>query len=212
MSGKSEETELSYYLQHLDGFYRITNQKLKTMHYDGGYTHHDIAEKFGVSVEEFSTRLAKAGIDRLCDTCREKMTGLGPSPEYCSVVCETLANGESVVCSDCGEEIGTIGRWRAHNNHAGSQGHYQRLAESIDGHIEAEWKPQREAALHRADGRCEACDSTTDLEVHHIIKRRVFDDEKTAHALENLCVLCRSCHGRLENKTMRELVKEVVGE
>lgn len=212
MSGKSEGTQLSHYLQDLDGFYRITNEKLKTMHYNSGYTHHDIAEKFGVSVKEFSSRLAMAGIDRLCDTCREKMTAPGPSPEFCSVACEKIAGGESVVCSDCGEEIKTIGRWRAHNNHAGSRDYYQRFAESIDGHVEAEWKSQREAALHRADGRCEACDSSEGLEVHHIIKRRVFDDEKTAHALENLCVLCRSCHGRLENKTMRELASEVSGE
>jgi len=206
------DAKLSYYLQELDGFYRITTQELKEMHYNGGYTHHDMAEKFGVSVGEFSQRLSKAGVARLCDTCREEMTSPGPAPEYCSEECRTFANGGSVVCSDCGEEIRTIGRWRSHDSHESINEHYQRFSESIDCAPDVKWETQRKVALHRADGVCEVCGREEELEVHHIIKRRVFDDERTSHALENLCVLCTECHGRLENKPIREVMAEVLDE
>lgn len=209
---EAENKELSEFLKNADGFYRVTVKKLTKLHYNHGLTHHDIAERFGISVKDFSVRMSKADVDRLCDTCREKMCSSGPALEYCSEACEKLADGESVVCSDCGEEIKTVGRWKAHNNHVGARDHYERLTESIDGRVEVNYRSQRKVALHRAGGECEACGNDGDLEVHHIIKRRVFEDEKTAHALENLCVLCQPCHGRLESKTMREVVAEVSGE
>lgn len=208
----STDTKLSYYLQELDGFYRITTKELKQMHYGGGYTHQEIADKFGVSIKEFSTRLSKAGVERLCDTCREEMTSMGPTPEHCSTECRKFDNDESVICPDCGEEIRTIGRWKSHCSEDKEAKYYRRLSESINRVPDVKWKVQRKAALHRADGECEVCGDTETLEVHHIVKRRVFDEERVSHALENLVVLCRSCHGRLEDESMREVLSEVVAE
>jgi len=208
---EAADKSLSEFLKDTDGFYRATIEQLAKMHYDDGLTHHDIAEKFGVSIKDFSVRMSKAGVEPLCDTCREKIDSPSPAPEYCSEACQKLANGEPVVCSDCGEEIKTVGRWKAHNNHVGARDHYERFAESVDGRVDADYRSQRKVALHRAGGECEACGDNSDLEVHHIIKRRVFEDETTAHALENLCVLCQPCHRRLESKTMREVVSEVSG-
>lgn len=209
---EAADKSLSEFLKDADAFYRATFEELIEMHYDGGFTHHDIAGRYGVSIKDFAVRMDKAGLDRLCDACREKMDSMGPALEYCSEACQKLSDGESVVCSDCGEEIKTVGRWKAHNNHAGARDYYGRFAESIGEHVDADYRSQRKAALHRAGGECEACGDDEHLEVHHIIKRRVFEDETTAHALENLCVLCRDCHGRLENSTMREVAAEVSNE
>lgn len=51
-------------------------------------------------------------------------------------------------------------------------------------------------ALERDQYRCNKCGATQNLHVHHINKRNSFENPKVkpANALENLVVLCRSCH------------------
>ncbi|HEY4000622.1 MAG TPA: HNH endonuclease signature motif containing protein [Candidatus Xenobia bacterium] len=46
------------------------------------------------------------------------------------------------------------------------------------------------AVYHRAQGRCESCGERCGLQVHHIIPISEGGD----HSLENLRLLCRSCH------------------
>lgn len=98
-----------------------------------------------------------------------------------------------------------------------------------------EWRKGRTGELHRAwkensvevnygdgwkrisekvrseDGSCSLCDSTSNLEVHHIKKVREFDDAKEAHKRNNLVTLCRDCHTDVDNnlslQEQRELFK-----
>jgi hypothetical protein len=53
-----------------------------------------------------------------------------------------------------------------------------------------EWAKKRDAALERADHRCQVCNSPHELEVHH----RTYEN-LCAEKPSDLTVLCATCHG-----------------
>ena len=55
-------------------------------------------------------------------------------------------------------------------------------------------KAMREAVLARAAGRCEHCRRTTELDVHHCVKR----SQGGADTSHNGIALCRLCHERTD--------------
>jgi 5-methylcytosine-specific restriction endonuclease McrA len=74
------------------------------------------------------------------------------------------------------------------------------------GHTEyrgSNWHIQRHLARERDNNTCQHCGVTRDqigreLDVHHIIPFRHFDDYRIANALPNLITLCGSCHMKAE--------------
>lgn len=65
------------------------------------------------------------------------------------------------------------------------------------------WVNQRYLARMRDNNTCQHCGITKDeigreLDVHHIIPFRHFDDYQIANALPNLITLCSSCHKKAE--------------
>jgi 5-methylcytosine-specific restriction endonuclease McrA len=71
------------------------------------------------------------------------------------------------------------------------------------------WSEQREKALERDGWECRDCGTTNEehldrdgqgLHVHHLTKRRKFDDYEEANRLENLVTLCRDCHAKWEKR------------
>ena len=64
------------------------------------------------------------------------------------------------------------------------------------------WKEVRNAALAR-DRVCQDCGSAEHLHVHHIAAVRQFDAPEDAHFLDNLVVLCQTCHPDWEGKKTR---------
>ncbi len=75
------------------------------------------------------------------------------------------------------------------------------------------WKSQRKLALHRDGNICQSCDSTENLEVHHLIPFRMFgfdrgdnNRDEYANSLSNLMTLCRQCHGQLRGKESSETI------
>lgn len=52
------------------------------------------------------------------------------------------------------------------------------------------WQQRRQGALRRAEGRCELCPATSNLQVHHVEYMRCGSEQ-----VEDLRVLCKSCHG-----------------
>ena len=64
----------------------------------------------------------------------------------------------------------------------------------------ASWKNARQVAINRADGKCEWC--KCDLKtvkrfvVHHIIESHKFTPIERAHTIDNLAVICQSCHAK----------------
>lgn len=59
----------------------------------------------------------------------------------------------------------------------------------------AEWRVVKRLALDNAGGRCELCNSTEALNVHHRTYDRVFRE-----VLSDLTVLCRGCHAKFHDK------------
>jgi 5-methylcytosine-specific restriction endonuclease McrA len=53
----------------------------------------------------------------------------------------------------------------------------------------------RRRVLERDVWRCQDCDSSKDLHVHHLTKRSKLGDD----ALDNLITLCASCHKQRHN-------------
>ena len=72
-----------------------------------------------------------------------------------------------------------------HRHHTGSKQRFAWIYSS------KRWKAIRQRALNRADGQCEECFSIGEVQVHH---RTPVSLGGAIWDLENLIVLCRSCH------------------
>lgn len=59
------------------------------------------------------------------------------------------------------------------------------------------WEKIRKKVLERDEYLCRRCFDDA-KEVHHIIKKQHFDDNKEANQLNNLVSLCYDCHSYLE--------------
>lgn len=199
----SHNLSLKYY----EGFWSVSIGELEELHIEHGYTHRKLNEEFDIDPAQLAARLRKAGVDRLCDTCRREMPGTTPTFRHCSDACEQIDNEGSATCPDCGLEIKAIGRWISHTE-GGVSDVYREFSE-WDSIQTVSWNAQRKAALHRANGCCERCGADDDLDVHHIIARKHFEPEKKSHALENLAAVCKGCHNSLERMTAREALAEV---
>lgn len=60
------------------------------------------------------------------------------------------------------------------------------------------WKSKRLAALNLAGHRCQLCNGTKNLHVHHRTYERIGDEE-----LGDLTVLCKNCHYRFHEKPVK---------
>lgn len=68
------------------------------------------------------------------------------------------------------------------------------------------WKSQRSVARDRDNHTCQRCGITRktlrkELDVHHIVPFRNFEDYRKANELINLITLCPSCHHQVEFET-----------
>ena len=204
-----EDVSLADFLDEYDGIHSVTLDELESMHYEKNLTHEDLAERFDTAVAEVARRLSNLKQPRLCDCCRGEIGVDESKLQFCSSACQELSKTGTVECPDCGEEIHTVGRWKAHT-HEEMPDYVLEQVTNINNHDRVSWKKQRTEALHRAGGECEVCGAGDDIEVHHIVPRRFFDSQ-AMHAMENLVVLCRSCHSEHERKSLRELFKKVIG-
>lgn len=66
------------------------------------------------------------------------------------------------------------------------------------------WEKARRTALHRDGYSCVFCGDEEDLEVHHVVPKRVHGSNHP----ENLLTTCTTCHGVLESAT-RRIVREL---
>jgi RNA-directed DNA polymerase len=68
----------------------------------------------------------------------------------------------------------------------------------------ADWEAVRQEALLRADGRCAECGQPVEgrrATVHHKRKLKCFPRRNQTHTLENLMVLCPTCHAAVERSS-----------
>lgn len=74
------------------------------------------------------------------------------------------------------------------------------------------WKHVRQLVRDRDDHQCRVCGvengyGRRGLEVHHITPFREFDDYENANDLDNLVLVCTSCHRQNENKWTSESIE-----
>lgn len=81
--------------------------------------------------------------------------------------------------------------WLAYCAHATSRHDRSRYHEYMRS---CAWRRVRKAALKRTGGKCERCDSTSRLHVHHLTYARLGGERP-----EDLQVLCEPCHNALHN-------------
>lgn len=63
-----------------------------------------------------------------------------------------------------------------------------------------DWREQRELVRERAQDECEFCgENEMDLDTHHRISFRRFNTFEEANQIENLVVVCKPCHRRIES-------------
>jgi len=67
----------------------------------------------------------------------------------------------------------------------------------------ANWKMARQAVIDRANGRCEQCgidlSTVKRFAVHHVIGSHEFRNVEDSHTVDNLSVICQSCHAKNHN-------------
>ncbi len=77
------------------------------------------------------------------------------------------------------------------------------------------WKQNKVKALKRDDFKCQICgkiksdNGERELDVHHKVPFRCFDNPTDAHDIENLITLCRVCH--FQEDARKKIVDTVVG-
>ncbi len=153
---------------------------------------------------------------------------------FCKKKCkrEFEKNGENVECSWCGESnyrakssLDEMGDYSIDNHfcdklceQSWKQEHWTgENHPSWDGgsptHRGKSWPEMRRKAINRDGYKCKICDMTReehynkygqDLDVHHKIPAKKFEQADDSNYLINLLTTCRSCHGQLDKISRRE--------
>lgn len=155
--------------------------------------------------------------------------------DFCSRECKDKneKNGEFVVCSWCSSstykpqsQLSEMGEYSIDNhfcdkeceklwkqNHWCGENHPSWSGGSTT-HRGENWHKQRRMALKRDNYECQVCGCTRnehyeeygrDLDVHHKIPAKSFDVLENANYQVNIVTTCRSCHGKLDAISRREL-------
>lgn len=144
----------------------------------------------------------KAHDAKTCAACAGKGRGALPRKKLVTKICKQCkgnfriplwrANqGRGIFCSkECKDAYlttrtgGNSIRWRGGSDHRRGIG----------------WKVARMWALVRANNKCEDCNAENiKLHVHHIKPYKQCRDDIEANSLNNLIVLCLSCHAKYDN-------------
>jgi len=100
-----------------------------------------------------------------------------------------------------------FGSWNEALREAGLEVVFDPNTAEFEPYYGENWLVQREKALERDDYECRVCGLTNEkhqaahdqsLHVHHIQPLRTFDEAEEANNIENLVVLCQSCHKQWE--------------
>lgn len=98
--------------------------------------------------------------------------------------------------------------------------------DSVENEYGANWQVARESTLERDKYECQHCgkkwndhyaEKGAGLEVHHIVKARLFTEKENANHPQNLITLCEKCHRKWEPLSgdgidVQELESEIVEE
>lgn len=75
------------------------------------------------------------------------------------------------------------------------------------------WTRRRKEIMSRDNHRCLSCNKSSNLQVHHFVKLRLFKNPNDAHDDENVGTFCYDCHRLVEEKEYKSLshfLKDIV--
>lgn len=152
---------------------------------------------------------------KICPNCLNEFNYNNIKQICCSRKCSNeLKKVEKIVsCMQCGKEINRypsqikkyifcnskcMGEYYSENNFG--EKHPLWKGGKIDGRG-YKWRIIRKEVLKRDGYKCSVCGikprNTKNLDIHHIIKYRDFDNSIDANKLTNLITVCKSCHTKV---------------
>ena len=150
-----------------------------------------------------------------CELCGIKFKPAHKQNRFCSRKCssknKSINKTINTLCDYCGKEISYIkykqkfkhhfcsvdcgARYRSDNLYG--ERHPLWLGGKIDGRG-YRWRKIRKIVLEKYKYTCQKCGripkETNNLDVHHIKRFRDFDNSKDANKLNNLLLVCKTCH------------------
>lgn len=182
---------------------------------------------------ECQHEVQKNRVESQCDYCGKLFESAESNKQqYCSWDCRNggLKNRETTSCEWCGEKfeyrksaerkfcsVECAESWFSSEERPTSNGRGEDHWAYIDGGgstwYGSNWNEARGVARNRVKG-CEypTCGENENLQCHHIVPFRYFDDYKKANDTENLMMLCPKHHTVMDSKIRSiERVKEAEG-
>lgn len=155
--------------------------------------------------EEYTIKQSQSETSKFCSReCKDTYKRERPNPAVpCSWCGDTVERRKSVIEQYenhfCDDEC--MGKWRSRN--VVGEDHPQWKGGTY-AQFGANWFWMRRKIRAR-DEVCQACgedESNRTLDVHHIVPRREFDEVERSNTMLNLVLLCRSCHKRVEHRSI----------
>lgn len=146
----------------------------------------------------------KTTVPRICVHCSTNFFAYNVNQgrgKYCSKACFKASRAVSLKCDYCGiafsRTISAVSRYGIKNfcskrcSHLSRRKNPNRVPIKRLRYGSGAFQRARKAVIER-DGMCQICSNTLATSVHHI------DWNPYNHSLENLVLLCKRCHGRLQ--------------
>lgn len=205
---------------------------LREQYWEEGLTQKEIAAKCDVSVRTIRRHMKQNGIERRdLEGENHPLHGTTRSSGVKSKISDSLdgrtfsaESRKQMSESHQGNTIPESVRQKISESLTGSERSVatrRQMSESTAGPANPNWKggysrrygpgwATARAQVQNRDEVCQQCGhdgSDRRLEVHHIVPVRVFRDDperdlQDAHNLDNLVLLCRRCHGKVEHGTI----------
>lgn len=178
--------------------------------------------------KEFST--LKSSKRLKCDKCRKKdwitckICNNKPiakkGSKTCSKKCAAILGSKKKIIVNCHYCNKDFLRSSMHVNNEKNQfcseickiTHFNNLYKRSSKDYGDTWWDKRVYALERDKYKCLLCNSENKLQVHHFIKKKLFDDPNNAHYLENLGTFCQQCHYKIEKQNHIKSYSQFINE
>lgn len=180
----------------------------------GMKVHHKLEHGESIAVTELTCK----SCGETFEAYQSWLDGEDSRGQYCSNECYEKDRNVSTKCSSCGGEMEVErNRYETHRHVFCSTAcelkwRKERFSGETHPQYEANWnrdaygsmwEKRRQEVLERDNYRCQRCGVTQfyhvevygfGLDVHHETPLKEFSDLKKAHHMDNLVVLCRTCH------------------
>ena len=140
-----------------------------------------------------------------CSICKKQFRSDRRSTKVCSEACKTELNNSKVVDVECFRCKMKFKR-PTRDVYSGKRIFCSRKCVNAQHSLDnpsrygTNWTTMRKRALARDGHKCVVCKKEEDLQVHHKIKLRLFENPNDANYIENLITVCEGCHKKIETK------------